>query len=479
MSSKNNKTFFRRAESGELGYKDIFSDVFKRHTEEDTARVFIAGTSLTTPNRAGMLAEWIKPFLFARFFAVGALAAAILGGFFYMTQHELALYMLLILIPCLIPMTMFLMAWEMNIPRNISLYEALKMILFGGVLSLFCTALLVERIDLPAYLAPVIEEPAKLLLVCLFLGRRKQKRSYILNGILVGFAVGTGFALMESIQYSLNAFIVDENFGILIQGDYELAALYGIKVALIRLMNGVVGHGLYAALYGGAIAMVKQDENLKLSHLFQLPVLIYFAAAFLLHALNNSETPLSEIWILRVPALGSLLSAQILFVLYPLGFFFLLPLLRRGVNQIVEISVRENGGLTNAVNAAAPGIMNRNPAQSDVGDSASAEAWYLQGLSGELAGRRIALSEGSVLRAGRDASRASLVLGNSPKVSGLHCEFRLQAGRLSVRDLGSTNGTLVDARRIPAQVETEVHEGSTVCLGDQTCSVRLVREMRG
>ena len=198
----------------------------------------------------------------------------------------------------------------------------------------------------------------------------------------------------------------------------------------------------------------------------------------MLHALNNSETPLSEVWILRVPVLGSLLSAQILFVLYPLGFFFLLPLLRKGVNQIVEISVQENGGLTNAVNAVSPGIINQNPVLSDVGNSVSAEVWYLQGVSGELSGRRIALSEGSVLRAGRDASRASLVLGNSPKVSGLHCEFRFQAGRLSVRDLGSTNGTLVDARKIPAQVETEVYEGSTVGLGDQTCSVRLVREMR-
>ena len=52
---------------------DIFSDVGRKHTPDEVARVFIAGTSLTTPSEAEMLAGWQKPFLFARFFLVAAM----------------------------------------------------------------------------------------------------------------------------------------------------------------------------------------------------------------------------------------------------------------------------------------------------------------------------------------------------------------------------------------------------------------------
>lgn len=471
MSGTNNKTFFLKAKAGEMGYRDIFSDVFKRHTEEDTAQVFIAGTSLTTPDRANMLAEWIKPFLFARLFAVGVLASVLLYVFFKMTLSQVALEMFLIIVPSLMPLTMLLMAWEMNIPRNISLYELLKIVVFGGILSLLCTDLLNARFsEMPAYMAPLTEEPAKLALVCLFLGRRKKGRSYILNGILIGFAVGTGFALMESIGYSFDTLIFNKNTGVKVTQNDLLSAHYGMQTAVVRLCHGTVGHGVYAALYGGAIAMVKKDDALSVSHLVQPSVLFYFAAACLLHALHNSKLVFNNFDILGV------LSIQYLLIILPLGLFLLLPLLRKGVNQIVEITVQENGSLTSAVNAAS-GIAGQNPVLSGA-DSRTSASWYLQGVSGELAGRRIALNEGTVLRVGRDASRASLVLNSSPKVSGLHCELRFQAGRLSVRDLGSTNGTIVDARKIPAQIETEVFEGSTVYLGDSTCGLRLVREVR-
>ena len=61
-----NKTFFRKAEQKNLGLKDIFSDVFRRHTKEENARLFLAGTALTTPDEASMLAKWVKPYMFAR-----------------------------------------------------------------------------------------------------------------------------------------------------------------------------------------------------------------------------------------------------------------------------------------------------------------------------------------------------------------------------------------------------------------------------
>ncbi len=56
-----NKTFFKKAKGGKLGFSDIFSDVFRRHTKEENARLFLAGTPLTTPDAASMLSKWLKP----------------------------------------------------------------------------------------------------------------------------------------------------------------------------------------------------------------------------------------------------------------------------------------------------------------------------------------------------------------------------------------------------------------------------------
>ncbi len=50
-------------------------------------------------------------------------------------------------------------------------------------------------------------------------------------------------------------------------------------------------------------------------------------------------------------------------------------------------------------------------------------------------------------------------------VSRRHCEFLEQDGRVFVRDLGSTNGTLLDEEEIPASVPTPVRSGGVVKVG--------------
>jgi pSer/pThr/pTyr-binding forkhead associated (FHA) protein len=57
-------------------------------------------------------------------------------------------------------------------------------------------------------------------------------------------------------------------------------------------------------------------------------------------------------------------------------------------------------------------------------------------------------------------------------------EFEVDLGgggppRMSVRDLGSTNGMLVDGHRI---THTRVHDGTTVKIGNTTMTVRVVEE---
>ncbi|MQW77099.1 DUF2662 domain-containing protein [Nocardioides sp. dk4132] len=83
---------------------------------------------------------------------------------------------------------------------------------------------------------------------------------------------------------------------------------------------------------------------------------------------------------------------------------------------------------------------------------------------------------GVVVGRGTDAD----VRINDPGVSRRHVEFRVgeEAGRaadlhIEVRDLGSTNGMLVDGQKVP---RARLHDGSVVKIGTTTLTVRVVEE---
>ena len=66
---------------------------------------------------------------------------------------------------------------------------------------------------------------------------------------------------------------------------------------------------------------------------------------------------------------------------------------------------------------------------------------------------------------------------NDPGISRKHVEFQVAGAgddlQLRVRDLGSTNGMLVDGHRIAA---TGVRNGTEVKIGNTTLTVRIVSE---
>jgi hypothetical protein len=92
----------------------------------------------------------------------------------------------------------------------------------------------------------------------------------------------------------------------------------------------------------------------------------------------------------------------------------------------------------------------------------------------EINGSRHPLSPPGVV-VGR-GSEADLRI-NDPGVSRRHAEFRVSGGRgapsVSVADLGSTNGTLVDGRRV---TEAQLEDGSTVRVGNTELTVVFTPE---
>lgn len=89
-----NTEFYGKVIESKLTVLDLFSDIFKKHPKGTGAKMFMAGTPLSTPTPDRMLSEWQKPWLFARVFAVGILYALLCYGM-AATRQPIAIYSLL------------------------------------------------------------------------------------------------------------------------------------------------------------------------------------------------------------------------------------------------------------------------------------------------------------------------------------------------------------------------------------------------
>jgi len=199
-----------------LHRKDFFSEVFKKRSDDEIDELFTTGTKTTTPTLQTIDTRWPHPWLFFR----AAVAAALLyAGFYFGFDHFRNPNFLpgLILVGSFaIPLATLIFFVEMNVPRNMSLYQIFKLVNAGGVMALIFAVLLGEwgssfgleqnlTTLLGASLTGVVEEGAKIGAVILLM--RNKRFRWTLNGLLIGAAVGTGFAAFESAGYALRALI--------------------------------------------------------------------------------------------------------------------------------------------------------------------------------------------------------------------------------------------------------------------------------
>ena len=76
----------------------------------------------------------------------------------------------------------------------------------------------------------------------------------------------------------------------------------------------------------------------------------------------------------------------------------------------------------------------------------------LLGLSGPAVGVRLEVGQGGKAVVG-SGNQAQQVIGHDDKLAGLHFEIACAAGRSTVRDLDSSNGTFVNGRKIAGAVQ--------------------------
>ena len=267
--------------SVEPKFQNIFSRVFRKHSELEADRLFIVGTAITTPRIEEVKETWPKPWLFARVFLIALIA-------FFGMYIGVSVFKNINFVPGLImigafavPFTTLIFFWEMNAPQNIAFYRIIYVVLIGGILSMLVALVFFNLLkhNINPITIGIVEELAKVLTVIWFVQNHKYR--FVLNGLLVGAAVGAGFAAFETAGYALRS---------LLTGDFHNL----LSTILWRSILAPGGHVAWAALTGAAFCRVQGDKKFELSLIRKPAFLLVLLLVVTMHALW--DTPIKYIF---------------------------------------------------------------------------------------------------------------------------------------------------------------------------------------
>lgn len=293
----------------------LFSGVFKGRSGAEVEAYFQCGGPHATPRLNDVPVEWPRPWFFWRLLVFGLL---VFIGFQFGLEHfenPKLLPGLIVVGAFFVPVSCGVLFFEYNVLRNISLYQALKYTVAGGILSLIAALFLFQfsglnETFLGATSAGIVEETAKLL-TAIVLARGLTGNRWILNGMFIGAAVGVGFAGFETAGYIFEALVRD------------YSSMHGTLI--MRAVFAPFGHVVWTAATAGALWRVKQERPFSVGMLFDGKFLRVFAFVVLLHMFWNS----GMLWTMRGYSLiyGWMVSL--------LGSWYLvLLLLQQGLNQV-------------------------------------------------------------------------------------------------------------------------------------------------
>lgn len=457
-----NTQFLAEVQQGHLGVKDIFAQTLKRHKKGDAFRSLTRRPALT----AEMLETWQRPWMFLRLFGILLVATVLLTfaaeNMVYISADNKAMLNVSISViayivgSTVVPWTLLLFVWEMDIYGNLSIFDLLGLLLVGGLLSIAIAVPyfnLMEHVfslrgDYSASWAAVAEEPAKITICILFI-LLSRRRLNALDGLVIGAAVAAGFAFIETTQYGYNWMFKE---GTIAAG---LSTLQGRNFASI-----FSGHLFFTAPVLGALGLAANGEKLKLRHFLNWRVLLCLAIGMGCHALHNSgdSLPATYQYFLysTVLTIGDYSLPMCYIIIAIIAWSTMLLVMRGGIRQALAASER---GKTMAY------MEHYGSAGALTMPNISDDASMLCGEAGSFSGQKLRVPRNKPISLGREAS-CQLVLA-SKQVSRKHCEVRLAADGLIIRDLNSANGTKVNGTRIPPQQDVPLKRGDRVEIGSK------------
>ncbi|MFP4053841.1 MAG: PrsW family glutamic-type intramembrane protease [Phycisphaerae bacterium] len=275
-------------------FRELFGSVFKSHKNERIEDYFVVGGSRTTPSLSTVKTHWPKAWVsFYLLAGVGMLYMGLWAMFTYF-ENPLTIPGMILIGSFGVPMAVLMFFFEINVPRNVSIYRVIWMFLMGGMLSLMAALIGFEFTDamrlnwMGAAVAGLVEEPAKVLPLLLLVNRKRYP--YTLNGLLFGAAVGAGFAAFETAGYVFQAGV---------SGMIESAiqnpnnAMIGFQQSTQDLMirRGMltpIAHVVWGAMAGGMLWKVRGQRRFTFSMFADSRFLRVLGVAAICHMIFNS-----------------------------------------------------------------------------------------------------------------------------------------------------------------------------------------------
>lgn len=330
------------------GFKlsELFAEVFSKHSREEVEDYFTTGTEKATPDILEVNSSWPKPWLFMRMTIASLVLFFLLWAGWKQFANPNLLPGLMMVGSFAIPISTLVLFMELNVRRNVSLYMVARLAFLGGILSLLITSIIDSLAGyglLPnsgslswmgASSAGPMEETAKVLAMVVV--ARAAKYKYKLNGLLVGAAVGVGFAAFESMGYALG-FFMDGTIGGTIETiaterskDLEVAKGLGvlqgadsmIDVVIVRGILSPLGHIVWSAIAGCALWRVIKGNAFRWRMLCDERFIRLLLVPVFLHMAWNSP--------FQLPLYGKYL------LLGAVGWFVCLALVQEGLHEIAE-----------------------------------------------------------------------------------------------------------------------------------------------
>lgn len=307
--------------------RQMFAEVSKRRREDEIEEYFTVGTASTTPPLSAVDARWPRPWMFARVFL--ASLALYLG--FVAAWREFGnvnlLPAIIIIGSFAMPFSLLVFFFEVNVARNISMYQVIRLLFIGGLLSLVVSLFGFRATNLTSWMgaasAGIIEEAGKGLTLLLVVNRPKFR--WTLNGLLLGATVGAGFAIFESAGYALRALLVSSD-----------AAVMRDLIVMRGMLAVFGGHVLWTGLVGAALWRVRGDRPFRMEMLVDPKFLRVFVFCVVMHMIWNTSA-------IRLPFYGKFVALGAVAWLLILGF------IQDGLKQIRSAQSERRSGPVEAV----------------------------------------------------------------------------------------------------------------------------------
>lgn len=234
-----------------------------------------------------------SPGLWRRTLGGGLALWALTAVITYATKNTNLLPTLILLGSFLVPVVFALWAYERH-GRDLGLNALLSCFVVGGVLGVLGASLVEYYLVHPSvwmFLGVGLIEEAVKLLALMWVLRRFERLRGLRAGLVLGAAVGFGFAAFESSGYAFNAAVTLRGL--------DLRSL--LETEILRGLLAPFGHGLWTAIAGGALLSFREPGG---RYRFTGPVVATYLGVSVLHALWDSMHGIAVWLVIRLTDTG-------------------------------------------------------------------------------------------------------------------------------------------------------------------------------